>query len=95
MHPFGEQKEVKGERRYQYYDFRYSSTNSTNFFAILSSSQSTVPRSIVPKVITCLWTITNCLLSRCSSDRVILRGGSVIHRLKFRPMKTVRDPPTD
>ena len=95
MHPFGAQKESESGRRYQNYDFRCSWINSTNFLAILSSSQSTVPRSIDPKVITFLWTITNCLLSRCNSDRVILRGGSVIHCLRFWPMKIGMDPPFD
>ena len=71
-----------------------SATNSANLRPMFSSSKSTAPRSVVPRVIAFLWFVTNCRLILCISDNVTIRGGRRTDTLVLldRGMKT--DPPS-
>ena len=73
---------------------KFSSKYATNFLATLSSFQSTDPFSVVPRVIAFLCIVTNCLLSRCSSERVIVRAGRVTFVFKVGERLRVASPPT-
>lgn len=75
------------------HDFKFSSKYATNFVAICSSLQSTVPFSVVPRVIAFLCTVTNWRLSLCNSERVIFRDGRFTFGVREAGSDRITGPP--
>lgn len=79
------------------YDLMCSARYVTNLLVTLPSPQSTVPLSVVPRVMAFLWTATNWRFSLCSSDSVIFLGGRVIQSLSVEDevgMDKLSGPPS-